>query len=148
MFEELGEPHRTRTGVPNEGDILKGEAFRYGEREGKFVRVNGKPGKRADYIYRGDGRRARTVNKTAHDKSRGEAKFVVEEVFTSLREEDFPSWVVSARRLHPDGSYNPDGERIVFGMELPHLGSGDLSKDDFQVVGKMRRMYVRVPDAT
>lgn len=76
----------------------------------------------------------------AYDESRGQAQFVVEcgKFSVSVPGDDYPpGWHIIARRLNPDGSYNPEGEVIRFYL------SGNftciLNPDDVKIVGKMTR---------
>ena len=72
---------------------------------------------------RGDWSRERVQNidVSAHDPSRGTARFVVEHAESSgggtPYGEGVPfadGWQVRARRLHPDGSYDSEGEVVRF----------------------------------
>lgn len=55
-------------------------------------------------------------------------------------------WEVVAKRLNADGSYNPDGERILF-YQTGQLGQSFTCLADAEVVGKMRKITTWVPAA-
>ena len=71
-----------------------------------------------------------------HDASRATARFVVEESgWTGPTADD--CWLVKAIRLHPDGSFDPDGQRVAFYQR------GDYTTpyiDEVEIVGRMRRI--------
>lgn len=82
-----------------------------------------------------------------HDPTRVGSLFVVEEARLAGGgtpgdyDWDFQShgWQVIACRLAPDGSYDPEGERIEF-----YQSDGFLYRSSPEVVGKMRRTFVPV----
>lgn len=74
----------------------------------------------------------------AYDPSRATAQFVVFDVQESSNNGIFRC-EVKARRLNPDGSYNPDGEVIVFYTSEHFLDYIDLK--EIEVVGKMQMFF-------
>ncbi len=56
-------------------------------------------------------------------------------------------WEIIAQRLNADGSYDPDGERILF-YQTGQLGSHCYTcQADAEVIGKMRKITTWVPAA-
>ena len=84
----------------------------------------------------------------AYDKSRGMAKFVVERAEMEggstgggmSGHDDYPDELhVTARKLHPNGKYNPEGELIDF--YYPH-GCHTNSVNHLTFYSQMKRVFV------
>jgi len=93
-------------------DVVQSPAFVNGMRERNFRTDEDKPTLVGfDKPFTHDG--------AANDETRADAQFVVIAAGEGGQTEGFGGpddnwWEVTAQRLHPDGSYNPDGEKITF----------------------------------
>ncbi len=151
-------------GFPIKGDIITSPKFAYGYYTGeekvplKIITVDGSTSTHSvGYTVSEEERVAivaksgtippklRTVELGAHDKSRGSAKFVVEEArmeggSDSPRDPWPDGWHITARRLSPEGKYDSSGEIIDFYMS----GCFNCMVDakDIKVVGKMKMRFV------
>lgn len=120
----------------NVGDIIKSEKFAHGflytggGLRDKFISIGGTAGE--PYLFR----------TRDYDESRGLAEFVVEGIESNSIGHDghVRGWNVNARRLHKTGTYNPYGEIIQFDQ----FGDSVYVVKEVELVGKMRRMFVRV----
>lgn len=93
-----------------------------------------------------------SMHRDAFDETRPSAKFVVTRAEaagggTGHGPHDvYPDgWEVVAKRLNADGSYNPDGEKILF-FQTGQLGQSFTCLADAEVVGKMHRITTWVPE--
>lgn len=150
--------------LPQIGDIIASPKFAYGYYDGedkKIVSIDGQTKKQPVTFTIGEDERVaeaartgkippktRRVDLGAYDKSRGGAKFVVENAAlegggTGHGPFDvYPDgWHVTARRLKKDGTYDPSGECITFYM----TGSFTIMVDskDLRIVGKMERSFAK-----
>jgi hypothetical protein len=84
------------------------------------------------------------VDMGAYDESRGKAIFVVEQVIFEGESRGYidykdPGLIVYARKLHPSGLYNPDGELIMFHYHTSSYGS---TIKNLTIDGHMQIMFV------
>ena len=115
---------------PQVGNVIMSPKFVYGEHSTsstgeKCVRSNGT-----------------SYEKSAYEKRRAAAKFVVELVYLSEGGgghgpgDEFPSQrMVEARRLTKNDVYDPNGELVCFSV-------GCIEPKDLKLVGKMERTFV------
>lgn len=156
------------------GDVIKAKnGWEFGERTsrgsaGTVVTVSDSPSEHHRHVVNvinpdasprqiAEGTAPRYIESThrdAFDESRPSAKFVVTRAEaagggTGHGPHDvYPDgWEVVAKRLHVDGSYDPDGETILF-YQTGQLGSHCYTcQADAEVIGKMRRITTWVPEA-
>lgn len=152
------------------GDVIKAKnGWEFGERTrqgsaGAVVRVSDQASEHHRFVVStpnldatprqiAEGKAKAYVESMAHDafdESRPSAKFVVtraEAAGGSTGHDPYPDgWEVVAKRLHVDGSYDADGETILF-YQTGQLGSDLYSgRADAEVIGKMRKITTWVPE--
>lgn len=98
------------------GDVIKSERFAQGK------------------VTRHDALIIIGTHGDADDPIRAEAKYVVYDV-------THDGFDVKARRLNPDDSFDPDGERICFMQRKCQTGPL-IRPIEIQAVGKMRQIFV------
>jgi len=86
----------------------------------------------------------KTIQLGAPDTSRGKAKYVVEEVtledgLQGYPDRNNPIITVIARKLHPNGVYNVNGELIAFRYNDP--GRSQTIKE-LKIEGQMQRIFI------
>lgn len=148
---------------PREGDVLVSEAFAFGyynDEDRQHIVVDGKTRHHVVSYYLSEDERValaakaeaeppktREVDLGVYDRSRGEARFVVEQARLEGGDQGhgpgdiYPDgWHIAARRLWRDGSYADDGEVIKF--YLSGCFTNQLRPEQVAVVGRMKKQYV------
>lgn len=82
------------------------------------------------------------IDQSAFDKTRANAKFVVETArYTGGGGDHENGWYIEARRLNEDETYNPKAELISFYMTGCFCDK--VEPKDVRIVGRMQLMFVK-----
>jgi len=150
--------------MPNVGDVLSSPSFAFGyhhhtrflNRDTEMICVDGKSTKyivnrgiteeeRIAYIVANHKEPPfilKEFDLGAYDVSRGTAKFVVEQLVVENTEGGnsfYDTHTIIARKLHPSGLYNPEGELIYFYFPRGTYGN---SVSEVTIHGTMRRVFI------
>lgn len=149
--------------LPEAGDVITSQKFAYGyyecENRTGIITIDGKTTTLPRQIPVSEETRVAMAARThaippkhigidlgAYDADRGRAYFIVEEARLSGGGDDgrgcnYPDgWHITARRLTPGSSYDPEGEVIQFYMTGDFCCKVMLS--DVRIAGKMKKHYV------
>lgn len=148
--------------LPKMGDVIMSPRFAFGRREHgqAIIMVDGKTKKYPSLQTVGEEERVARAAQTgkippkqkemdlgAYDHSRAQAKFVVEKAGLQgggsahgSNDRFFDGWLVQARRLREDGSYDPKGETIEFYVSGSF--SNKVEQKDIRIVSKMQQLFV------
>lgn len=129
-MELYSEEEIRQTSRPEVGDVIVCEAFARGWRHYRREADNSLGEPFGPIRVMDVPLKVNSSHQDCHDDIRGEAKFVVEESHTSEGEISWPNrdqkfvwspshhsesaWLIRARRLRGDGTYDPDGELVEF----------------------------------